>query len=311
MAVAALFLAAIAGFAAQRGSICAVAAVRDVVINRRSRRYVAFLECAAWSLLVLSLARTVGITPSSLPQDYPPGLAAAVGGALFGAGATMNGACTFGSAARLGRGEIAFAAMPAGFLLGVMAASALAAAPAGSSNPIDITASSFAVMGLVFFAGFQFFRLTDAVSGPRDALRRLAAPEWRPSLSMGVIGVSSALLMIFFAPWPYSRLLVEIGAGAAGDHTILKILLAFAFVGGATIGAASRGALKIIVPTRRALAEKAGAGMLMGAGSFFVPGGNDSLVLVGLPHLFAYAIIAYLSMSAAIATIVLVGGRRT
>jgi len=311
MALAALLLAVIAGFAAQRGSICAVAAVRDLVINRRWRRYVAFLECAAWSLLVLSLARAFGVTPSSMPQDYPPGLAAAIGGALFGAGATMNGACTFGSAARLGRGEIAFAAMPAGFLLGVMAADMLAAAPAGSSNPLDITASSLAVMGLVFFAGFQFFRITDAVSGPRDAIGRLAAPEWRPSLSMGVIGVSSALLMIFFAPWPYSKLLTEIGAGAAGDHTMLKIILAFAFVGGASIGSASRGVLKLIIPTPRALAEKTGAGILMGAGSFLVPGGNDSMVLVGLPHLFGYAIVAYLSMSAMIAAILLVGNRKS
>lgn len=311
MAIAALLLAVIAGFAAQRGSICAVAAVRDLVVNRRWQRYVAFMECAAWSLLVLSLARAFGATPSSTPLDFPPGLAAAIGGALFGAGATINGACTFGSAARLGRGEIEFAAMPVGFLLGVMATDALADAPVGLSNPVDVTASSFAVMGLVFFAGFQFFRATDAVSSPRDALSRLTAPEWRPSLSMGVIGISSALLMIFFAPWPYSKLLVDIGTGAAGDHMMLKIVLALAFVGGASIGAATRGALKIIMPTPQAFAEKTGAGMLMGAGSFFAPGGNDSLVLVGLPHLFGYAVIAYLAMSVMIAAIVLASASRT
>lgn len=309
MLAAAFLLAVIAGFAAQRGSICAVAAVRDLVIDRRWRRYVAFLECSAWSLLVLSLARVFGVTPSSSPQDYPPGLSSVIGGALFGAGALVNGACTFGSAARLGRGEVVFAAMPLGFVLGVMAANALAASPAGSANPADFTSSSAVVALIVFFAGFQFFRIAAEVSGPRDAIRRLAAPEWRPSLSMGVIGVSSALLMIFFAPWPYSKLLVDIGTGAAGNHTALKIILAFAFIGGASIGAATRGALKFIMPTARALAEKAVAGMLMGAGSFLVPGGNDAMVLVGLPHFFAYAIIAYLSMSVTIAAIIMISAR--
>lgn len=309
MLAAAFLLAVIAGFAAQRGSICAVAAVRDLVIDRRWRRYVAFLECSAWSLIILMLARAFGLTPSSSPQNYVPGLAAAIGGALFGAGAAVNGACTFGSAARLGRGEVVFAAMPAGFLFGVMAANALAASPDGSANPADFTSSSAAITMIALFAGFQLFRIAREVSGPRDAIRRLAAPEWRPSLSMGVIGVSSALLMIFFAPWPYSKLLVDIGTGAAGDRTALKVILALAFVSGASIGAATRGALKIIMPTARALAEKAVAGMLMGAGSFLVPGGNDAMVLVGLPHLFGYAIIAYMSMSVTVAAIIMIGAR--
>jgi len=49
---------------------------------------------------------------------------------------------------------------------------------------------------------------------------------------------------------------------------------------------------------------------MMGAGSYLAPGGNDSMVLVGLPHLFLYAFIAYLSMSAAIAAVVLVEQRK-
>lgn len=309
MIVAALLLAVIAGFAAQRGSICAVVAVRDLVVNRRWRRYVAFFECSAWSLLALSLARAFGVTPGSMPQEYAAGLAAAFGGALFGAGAVVNGACTFGSAARLGRGEFAYAGMPAGFLLGVIAADRLAGPPAGSPALSDITTSGVVVMGLVFFAGFQFFRMTEAVKGPRDALARFKAPDWRPSLAMGVIGLASALLSIFFAPWPYSKLLTDIGTGAANESLGLKIALAFAFIGGASLGAATRGAFKVVAPTPRALAEKAGAGMLMGAGSFFVPGGNDALVLVGLPHLFGYAIIAYFSMSATIAAIILIAER--
>ena len=309
MAVFALLLAVVAGFAAQRGSICAVAAVRDLVIDRKAQRYVAFLECAAWSLALLTAARAVGISPSAAPQDYSPGLLVALGGALFGAGAFLNGACTFGSAARLGRGEIAFAAMPAGFVLGVMIAAQIAAAPAPRALAGDPASSSLAVMGLVFFVGFQLFRLSDGIKGPRDAIARLAAPVWEPSMAMGAIGLSSALLMIFFAPWPYSRLLTDLGAGGGSDRAPLKIALALAFVAGAAIGAHSRGAFKIVAPSPRDFAGKAAAGALMGGGSFLAAGGNDSMVLVGLPHLLVYSIIAYVSMTATIAAMLLFGAR--
>lgn len=303
MALTALVLAAVAGFAAQRGSICSVAAVKDLVMRRKAQRYLAFFECAAWSLALLTAARALGVTPSSAPHDYAAGFSSAFGGALFGVGAAINGACAFGTAARLGRGEVAFAAMPAGFLAGVMIVSRIAEAPLASTGAGDAAASTLVVTGLVFFVGYQLFRASDAVRGPRDALARLAAPEWRPSLAMAVIGVTSGLLMIFFAPWPYSRLLVDIGAHAASDHAALKIALAFAFVAGAAIGAHTRNAFGFIAPSRRDILEKAAGGALMGAGGFLVPGGNDSMVLVGLPHLFVYAVIAYLSMSLSIAAL--------
>jgi toxin CptA len=228
---------------------------------------------------------------------------------LFGVGALVNGACTFGSAARLGRGEIAFAAMPAGFVIGVMIAAKLVDAPAARALAGDPASTDIAITGLVFYVGYQLFRLSDAAGDPRAALARLAAPIWPPSLAMGVIGLSSALLMIFFAPWPYSNLLTDLGASAPSAQTPLKIALALAFVGGAAIGAYTRGALKFVKPSPRDIVEKTAAGVLMGAGSFVIPGGNDSIVLVGLPHLFAYAVVAYLSMTAAISAILLVGAK--
>lgn len=305
MTVIALFLALIAGLAAQRGSICAVAAVKTLVIDRKPSRYRAFVECAAWSLAVLATARLLGFTPSSMPSAYPAGASAAIGGALFGVGAAINGACTFGTVARLGRGDLSYAAMPVGFIAGVIIIARLVDAPAPLTDAPDPTQSSLAAMLIVFFVGYQFFRISDVVTGPRDALSKLAAREWPPSLSMAVIGIVSGLLMVFFAPWPYSKLLVDIGADHAGDYQLLRVALAFFFVVGAFIGARSIRAFVSRTPSLRLVAEKLLGGAMMGAGSYLAPGGNDSMVLVGLPHLFLYAFIAYLSMSAAIATLVL------
>jgi hypothetical protein len=41
-------------------------------------------------------------------------------------------------------------------------------------------------------------------------------------------------------------------------------------------------------------------GMLMGWGSLLIPGGNDGLILVGMPLLWPYAWVAFLTMCASI-----------
>jgi len=48
------------------------------------------------------------------------------------------------------------------------------------------------------------------------------------------------------------------------------------------------------------LARCFASGVLMGWGSLLIPGGNDGLILVGMPLLFAYAWVAMASMALAI-----------
>lgn len=305
MWIFALFLAALAGIAAEKGSICAVSAVRDL-FDRRPARYLAFLECALWSLAVIAVARAVGMTPSAMPNDFPPGLGALAGGALFGLGAAINGGCTFGSAVRLGRGNLAFAAMPAGFLAGVAMLSHAVAAPAPLAAARE-AAPAVVVAMLALFVAFQIFRIRNNMAGPGFLSAALLRRDWPPSLAMAAIGLISGALMVLFASWPYSALLVDLAVSATSEHMALKVAMAIAFLAGAAFAARMSGAFSLRIPTLRAVAEKAAGGALMGAGSYLAPGGNDSMVLVGLPHLFLYAAIAYAAMSATIALTVAAG----
>ena len=43
-------------------------------------------------------------------------------------------------------------------------------------------------------------------------------------------------------------------------------------------------------------------GALMGSGSLLIPGGNDGLLLVGMPLLYPYAWVAFVAMCVAIGT---------
>lgn len=302
----AFLLAALAGFAAQRGSICAVAAVKDLVLKRDARRYAAFLECALWSLAAFGFLGTFGVRAGPA-QDFPVTALAAAGGALFGVGAVINGACAFGSAARLARGDLSFLFMPLGFLAGAFALSHGLAAPAASAAPAF--QSPIVATLLVFFVGVRIFGAADRVRSLRAAREHLAADSWAPAFAMAVIGVSSGALMALYAPWPYSSLLVEIAAGSETMDQAKKITLALMFVAGAGLAARTAGAFRVKAPGLRVSAEKFAGGAMMGAGAYLIPGGNDSLVLGALPNLFAYGLIAYAAMTAAIAAMVVVDAR--
>lgn len=301
-ALVAFTLAAGAGFAAQRGSICAVAAVLDLVKRRDARRYLALLEAALWSLATTSALSLFAGRDAGF--NYPAGWLAAAGGALFGAGAAINGACAFGSAARLARGELEFLFMPAGMLTGAfLAAQALSPpAPTPAASPSSPLLAGF----LVFFVGWRFFGAMDRIRTFRALRAALGARRWRPSAAMAMVGVLSAILMAVYAPWPYSTLLVELGAGGAAQGGE-RALVALFFIAGAAFAARLAGDFRISRPRFGDVLQKFAGGALMGAGAYLVPGGNDALVLRALPNLLAHGVVAYAAMTATIAAIILIG----
>lgn len=303
IAILALVLAAVAGFAAQRGSICAVAAVNDLVLRRSAQRYLALLQAALWSLATSEALSFIALRPAV--ADHPATLLAAAGGALFGAGAAINGACAFGSAARLARGELDFLFMPAGVLAGAFVLAQMIAAPA--SAPAAAPASPLLAALLVFFVGWRFFSAPDRVCSIAALRAGFLAKRWRPSAAMAAVGVTSAILMAIYAPWPYSTLLVDLAAGAAGPDAPRRGLVALFFIAGAGIAAGLAGDFRLRAPRLGGAVQKFAGGALMGAGAFLIPGGNDALILHALPNLLLYGLIAYAAMTAAIGVIALAG----
>ncbi len=303
MVLFALLLAAVAGFAAQRGSICAVAAVTDLVVRRDGRRYLALLEAALWSLAITGAVSAVAQPPSFV--NHPATYLAAAGGALFGAGAVVNGACTFGSAARLARGQLDYLFMPFGMIAGAYISAQLVARPAAISGAaIESPAAAL----LVLFVGWRIFGALDHVRSFAAMRTFLQSPRWPPAAAMAAVGASSAILMFIYAPWPYSTLLVSIAVNETGPETGKKALIALLFVAGAALAALQAGAFKLRRPRLIGALQKFSGGALMGAGAFLIPGGNDALVLSALPNLFLYGFIAYGAMTASIAVIVLAAG---
>ena len=86
-------------------------------------------EASLWvagGLAIAQLLHLAGSMPSGAAID---GWTVA-GGVLLGLGAWVNGACVFGTVARLGSGEWAYLLTPVGFYVGCLTAPLLRTAPA-------------------------------------------------------------------------------------------------------------------------------------------------------------------------------------
>lgn len=308
--LASMALAALMGFAIQRGATCAVAAVDELVNQRRAQRLLGLAEAALWVGLGLLLLRQLGVMPP-LPAGHEPGWRTVLGGALLGGGAYVNRACVFGAIARWSNGEWAYVATPIGFfagcwlfLRGFQSMAAPASLQMAPALALPAWATAFALVLLVLRVAYgvrvSWLRLLadPHLRTPSQRGRGLLMSVWRPAPATIVIGLSFLGMMLMAGPWAYTELLSEWAAGMAGQAWG-RALLAAALFGGAALGGWLAG--KWAWRTRRIVQFKDVlrcliGGALMGMGSQFIPGGNDGLILVGMPLLWAYAWLAFGTM---------------
>jgi toxin CptA len=294
--LAAALLAGLMGFAIQRGSTCTVAAVDEALNKRRLRRLASLAEAAAWVAGGLLVAQALGLL-GRVPGGYALGPLSVLGGALLGLGAWVNGACVFGAVARLGSGEWAFVATPAGFYLGCLGAGYVlpAAAPVAlaASAPI-LHAPQWIVWAVVALAAWRLGRL----------LRDARAARLSPHAATALIGVAFLFLFLFAGAWAYTDVLAELARGMTARLVERGALLA-ALLAGALLGGWTAGRLRWERLEPAQLARCLAGGALMGAGTLLIPGGNDALVLVGVPLLWPYAWVALAAMCLAISAALL------
>jgi hypothetical protein len=82
-----------------------------------------------------------------------------------------------------------------------------------------------------------------------------------------------------------------------GEDLARRALMALMFLAGAVAGGVAGGDFRL-APGRALIWLRSGAGgALMAAGAALVPGGNDAMLLVGLPLLLPNLIAAYAAMA--------------
>ena len=302
------------GFAIQRGATCTVAAVDEIVTHQTAQRLSAMVEASLWVLGCLLLGNLFGLT-MLMPQGYGTGVVTVVGGALLGVGAAINRACVFGAVARLGSGDWAYLATPAGFFLGCLAVQSfgrqLPSASVASGSVIFLAPGSITALLSLWIAwrAVLLFRrprtVGESPDKPMQALiARATSLVWTPRAATITIGLTFFVLLLAVGPWAYTDVLAELAqmpshnaaAGLAQRLVLLLALLAGAAIGGWTAGRFGHQRIKATNVLRCLI-----GGALMGVGGSLIPGGNDGLLLIGLPLLLPYALVALATMSLSIA----------
>ena len=171
---------------------------------------------------------------------------------------------------------------PIGFYLGCLTIWPLT----GKFPHMHVASPLFAASWLLVpFAAFVVWRSIEAIRAGRA--RMLAAHVWTPHRATAVIGIIFAISLIAIGPWAYTYALLSLAQGKT-EGVIVKLVLLFMLFAGALVGGWTAGRLKLRAPTLETVIRCLGGGVLMGWGSLLIPGGNDELLLVGIPLLQAY-----------------------
>jgi hypothetical protein len=287
----ALAAVGIMGFANQRGGTCTVAALEEVILKGRFKRLIALFEASLWAGAGFVLLNAAGLL-ATIPVSYAACIGTIAGGALFGIGAFVNRACIFGTIARLGSGELSYLAMPLGFYLGSLATTLLPSPmPLDDRSPLIAASTWLAALVIPLI----FVRLCTHVRHMRRTGRALWEHIWSPHVATTIIGIAFVITMATQHNWTYSEVLSELAQGMTfGLH--LKVLLGVALLAGAMLGGVTAGPFKFVAPDLASIVRRLAGGLLMGAGAMLIPGGNARLTLVGLPLLWPYAWLAFMTI---------------
>jgi len=288
------------GLATQRGSVCGLLAARQIVETGRATRLLAFVTASLWALVIVVPLSWVTRGSFVLSPSYDAAAVAVIGGALYGLGTSLNGACMFGTLSRIASGNLSFIAALPGIALGARVGTTIASPYLAFTLRSPLREPSLGGFALLLLAaGLVGLTAAGIIRTHRRAGLQvgqvLRAARWRTSVAMTIIGVLGGLLFATGAPWSYSTLLrlEEHQEATLATATIVAPLGALA---GALAAAALGGRFALRAPSGVQLGRSLIGGGIMGFAIILVPGGNATLLLSALPSLARHGALAYLSM---------------
>jgi uncharacterized membrane protein YedE/YeeE len=305
-------LAAVLGFAAHRASICTVRAVAEVMSSGTGHIWLGIGKSVLW---VSAITVPVFLLMPSARADISGWSltgAAVLGGFVFGAGAAFNGACAYSTMARLADGEVRMLVAVAAFALGVLCFVKLVDWRL-IDRPVRTPALVGSLLGwslvvaaavLVPWGIYETARLWRTRAAGLRAHALVLAPQYRLSSAAMLIGVAGAAIFLVYGSTSYTVTLQQAVEGwrdMRSYPTTERWLLLLAILAGMLLSTLQRGSFRLDWRPRPGWLRNVCGGLLMGMGVALTPGGNDALVLYGIPSLSPHALPAYLAMVIGIA----------
>lgn len=312
LALLSFVLAILLGFAANRASVCTVRAVAELISTGSAHMLQSIAKSILW-VLVITIP-TNWLFPGVIDEQIGWELSklSLIGGFLYGVGAALNRGCAFSTLNQLADGRLRMLITLLGFCLGV--AFYLRFARSGKLPlPLSLPLPTVGLFpsALVIAVGLAFWGLRE-ISGlwvTRPAGSRMIdlilAPRYRLSTAAAVIGLGNGLLYAFYGSWSYTstleRALKHFITADASPWSVYWTLFGAMFAG-MLLSTWQRKSFRVDWRPSLGWLMNLFGGTLMGVGAILIPGGNDALVLHGIPSFSIHAIPAYLAMLLGIAT---------
>ncbi|MEA2910967.1 MAG: uncharacterized protein QOJ15_3048 [Bradyrhizobium sp.] len=315
--VFAVALAFVLGFAAHRASICTVRAVAEVMSARSGSIFLSIGKSILWvwalviPVLAFMPAAGIGLAGWSLTGT------AVLGGFLFGMGAAMNGGCAYSTMARFVDGDGKMLATIIGFAVGVFCFATLAkwrwlTQPAPAPALVgSLFAGSWArvwagalACAFVAWSLYEILRLWRTRPGDKRFIELILAPRYRLSTAAALVGLPGALLFLIYGPISYTatfELIIQGALGTQGWPSAMRTILLLAVMAGMLTSTLQRGTFRFDWRPRFSWLLNLSAGAFMGLGTALAPGGNDALLLYGIPILSPYAAPTFTALTLGVA----------
>ena len=301
--VAILLLVAGVGFAAHRASLCTVRAVSEIATSGTAYMLLSFGKAALWAALVYGALLTFVSPDAARFAAFEPRSAALFGGFVFGIGAAVNGACSYSTLQRVADGDLwglaTFVGMGFGILCWSVADSAFALTLPITVNVLWQQLGAWmpwllALLGAL--AAGETLRLWRSRPRSLPVWRLPSTSAYRVSTAAAIMGVCAGLLYGLQGAWSYTTTLrraIDAGYRGLPAPTTLQLLLFVALFAGMLASSLQRGSFALRWRRGESAWARLAGGFMMGAGASVVPGGNDTLILTGIPALSGWALAAY------------------
>jgi hypothetical protein len=139
--------------------------------------------------------------------------------------------------------------------------------------------------------------------------RFVGAPIYSISAGAALVGGANTVLLMATGPWSFTGTLLcamKAETVARCDASLATPLLVLAAaLSGMALSSWQRKSFHLQRPRPRLMLRHAAGGLLKGFGAVLIPGGNDGLILFGVPSQSPHAIPAYAGVLAGVATALL------
>lgn len=273
-----LLLCLVAGVAINSGNVCVVRAANELATGK-PRLVVSSFVTVTFATLVVFIESSFGLLRHLVPLSWPV-WTTLLGAVIFACGALLNGACAVGTLGRLASGDVGYVAT---LVSGITVTALLIA----GTKPIHHERLTPLVGEALWLVAIVTLTLA------------LIALTWRHMRAKSII--IYAVLGIVAA----TQANIQGNSSWFSLATVMRqeTLVAFtalscfgAMLAGACLSALYRRRFRFVRPKLTRMQRQGAGGALMAVGAILIPGGNDTLLITGLPAGDPNAIVAYAVM---------------